>query len=419
MAAVVALLASCQSEDIDNTVGNGEEQLAQINLNLGKYGTRAGTPDGNQNPYTGVAAVNPANQLNVFQVLGSSLNPAGELRPLDGTSPNLTATAKVSGSATALYLELNPDGSPHPDTEFPGGAITLGSNVNTRQGGGNEAVVRIDNWDGADPIEGTDTKTVTASLTPEMARVEITGWPTNDPDGNKLKVLEDNEVASVDLESFAIMGIYINNTRLDRNSNDLIKTAESGWNEAYAERTAGNAATPPTKYALYESYGTAADGETISFIQGPSNTGPKNHITMSEISKIVARTKSLGFNIFPQALDPIANKDAAKLVHPHIVVKVKAKRLTSKPGETPAYEPSASVFYLNIIALNSNHTGTGTDTYPAIARGNVYHFSVLDLVRLIVDSGTTLTPTPDPDDANVTINVTVSEWNRVQVAPEI
>lgn len=405
---IIALLTGCDNE---TTLVDGQEKeplIANIMVALGGEAAPGTRAPANDDPYQDNLSpeVNITHGMQIYQKISGAIS-KHSLNPNIGTGSPYSKTIKVSGDASDLYMEFNSDGAPHPN-----GSGTLSSLVNTRQGGGNSAVVRVDNWPGGANITGDATggngSTQTPyilpiTISPEMARFEIKNTVANSSaGGNYLSVTDAN--IKPRLTEVKFMAIYFNNIKEDRTSTALRRVADSpsgNWNANYS---AGGFWSN-----MYHGYGSTGT-ESLTF--GTSSSGT-SILWGSDIHKIIESGKALGFNIFPQALtsSPTTDKAIAKAGHPHLIVKLNGKIRIGGTDAAPVYSDMAQDYYVNIVAFRDK----ATNNYKSIGRGNIYEINIAEFLRVIFHPDTPLTDIPDPDGKTVTVNVTVSPWDNATI----
>ena len=379
----LATLASCSKNADDPTVVDpGKQTQAKIILEIGQYGDTksVGTP-------YAAAKVTVAPTFRVQSYFNGNILGTSNIEFLPiGETGNLGSTATVSTSATDIKLTGNFDGS------IVDG-VTLSSDVNTRQGGSDKAVVLVS---GNGNIIGTETKIAEVSVVPEMARIEITpDYPALDP-------------ALTTLRNIKIAAIFINNTKITRGGN-VDRTASADFSTVYN--------TTGMKSKLYDFIASGTRANSVaSPVPAFTRSSPPvippivlgwNVVDVNGVS--VADpfgSKAVGYNIFPQSGG--TTTEIAKATHPHIIVLVSYDKLVGDLWLNTSG-------YLNITAFK---TAPSTYVNEFIA-GSVYQFSLGSIVELIVDPTTTITTNPDPETNDVSITCTVSKWNIVPVTPEV
>ena len=299
-------------------------------------------------------------------------------------------TASISTSATAVSLTGNYDGSVV-------NGVTLSSDVNSRQGDVTKPVVQVS---GSGLIEGPEgNRIANIEIKPEMSRIEITpNFTAFTP-----------ETKPVNIKNVNIAAIFINNTKVTRGGN-IDRTAPEDFKTVYSAEG--------MKYKLYDymantkstyeypevDYNRSSPPVVPPIVRGWNVIDDHGNALVNAFNN-----DAIGYNIFPQA--GANSVSAAKALHPHIIVLI---RYYNRTDESSNWEEKSG--YVNITAFK---TVSGNMYVNKFEQGNVYSFSLGDLVGLITDPTTLITTTPDPETGGVEINCSVASWNIIPVIPEV
>ncbi len=415
--AVAALASSCERNKVP---GTAQYKEISLNVSMNTYGVTRGVEHATE--------VKDPVKLDLEKVVVSTYNEVGAAQPeevqnyvkfIEVDNPlteNYTeykAVVKVGINTKEVKVDFNVDGA------------KLTSNVNSRQGSSNDAVVMVS---GRGAVNG-DVADLVAK--PEMARIQI---------------IDDIRSATIPTEVFeyknlTLQAVYINRTIITRGGEkDRTGPNAQEWGSDFS----ASGLKPKLYTELKNDEGnyncliTDADGKltlggsmtnmsNIHFFSRDAVTSqnPKSYVDNN------AEGESVGFNLFAQGTES-STATAAKEQQPHLILKIgySQKAIRNEAKEIIGWmdvdvvnglaaddkNPDNNYSYINIVAYQS-----GASIYPAFEAGKVYELSMLELLDIFMNPEVNPTDptTPDPDGINlIKMTISVDNWKEVNVEPE-
>ncbi len=384
---LLVLMGSAACSKVKNN-SDSEFKTLRLNIALGSYSTRAidlPYDDGDD------VALNITN----VKVYAYDKETGGEVisehtatftKGAEGTEKtDYTAKIVVPSRTERVMVEFNSDAL------VVSGVGTLGSNINTRQGGSDATVVKVS---GESLVSEDNTVSITAYA--EMARLQIVD-----------DIATPTATGATNYKNLTIQAIYINNTKIERDGANVLTTD----GEIDVDYT-----TDGTKSKLFENLTkcvVTGDDATYSM----TNMENTHFFTRTAVSSLypkveltggALRGEAVGFNLFPQGDGVETDVKVAEANLPFVILKIGFTEkmigstwthvdvINGKAGDD--LNANNNFVYMKVIAFDS-----ATNTFPPYVGGKVYEFSMSDLMEQI------LAPV-GPEELIIKLNVTITDW---------
>ncbi len=359
---LVALsLFSCEKGS-EGEAGNDGIKRASLTISTGSYG---GTKAVEGNYAAAAAAINTASmRISTLNAAGGAVgNPIVALKHATGTNYEFSVPASTAG----IGIEANFDGL---------GALT--DDVNSRQGGPSDAVVRL--IGSADITTATDTNSdgdlnVAAELTPDMARIQI----VDDLSASTVFDLSNNPYSDV-----TITAIYVHNVKIKRGDANYTTSPandQTAFDAIYTTNTA-------LKTALSKSILT---GTTL----------PTNLLTEAFFGEVDGAKQVVGFNIYPHMFTATTEQATAAAAQPNIIIEFTAKKGTLN-GDAYEYPATTSTHYISLYSFKN------AGAYTSFEAGNVYNLNLSQILQFIYSGNGETAPITTVKKLDMTL--TIGEW---------